>query len=117
MKTTQTTVLAALVFGLALALAGCSLVSTPEGYRVGGAAYPAMFAAIEAATDHVNLESYIIEDDEVGRQFSELLLQKALARAAGQCGVRQRWLHEYTKGILRSARGGWRAGIGIQPRQ
>lgn len=38
MTTTQSTVLAALVFGLALAVAGCSLVSTPEGYRVGGAA-------------------------------------------------------------------------------
>ena len=42
----------------------------------GAATYPAMFSAIGAATDHVNLESYIIEDDEIGRQLSELLLQK-----------------------------------------
>ena len=42
----------------------------------GAATYRAMFAAIGAATDHVNLESYIIEDDEIGQQFSELLLQK-----------------------------------------
>src|SRR5687767_5167931 len=42
----------------------------------GAATYPAMFAAIAAATDHINLESYIIEDDEIGRQLSEALLQK-----------------------------------------
>ena len=46
----------------------------------GAETYRAMFAAIEAATDHVNLESYMIEDDEIGRQLSELLLRK---RAAG----------------------------------
>jgi cardiolipin synthase len=40
----------------------------------GAATYPAMFAAIRSARDHINLESYIIEDDEVGRQFSDLLL-------------------------------------------
>jgi cardiolipin synthase A/B len=38
--------------------------------------YRAMFAAIAAATDHINLESYIIEDDDIGRQLSALLLMK-----------------------------------------
>jgi cardiolipin synthase len=38
--------------------------------------YRAMFAAIDAATDHVNVETYKIEDDEIGRQFAELLLRK-----------------------------------------
>ncbi len=42
----------------------------------GAQAYPAMFAAIRSARDHINLESYMIEDDEVGRQFAELLLQQ-----------------------------------------
>jgi cardiolipin synthase len=42
----------------------------------GAATYPAMLSAIGAATDHINLESYIIEDDEIGRQFAELLLHK-----------------------------------------
>ena len=42
----------------------------------GAATYPAMFAAIRKATDHINLETYIIEDDELGRQFSELLLER-----------------------------------------
>jgi cardiolipin synthase A/B len=36
--------------------------------------YVAMFAAIAQATDHINLESYIIEDDAIGRQFADLLL-------------------------------------------
>lgn len=40
----------------------------------GEATYAAMFAAIRAARDHINLESYIIEDDEIGRQFADLLL-------------------------------------------
>ena len=40
----------------------------------GAATYSAMFAAIRQARDHVNLESYTIEDDEAGQQFAELLL-------------------------------------------
>jgi cardiolipin synthase len=42
----------------------------------GQATYAAMFKAIRNARDHINLESYIIEDDETGRKFSDLLLQK-----------------------------------------
>ena len=42
----------------------------------GAATYPAMFAAIRKATDHINMESYIIDDDEVGKQFADLLLEK-----------------------------------------
>jgi cardiolipin synthase len=42
----------------------------------GPATYQAMFAAIRTAKDHINVESYIIEDDEVGRQFSDLLLER-----------------------------------------
>lgn len=38
--------------------------------------YAAMFRAIENAKKHINLETYIIEDDAVGRKFSDLLLQK-----------------------------------------
>jgi cardiolipin synthase len=40
----------------------------------GAATYAAMFAAIRQARDHINLESYIIEDDAIGEQFSDLLL-------------------------------------------
>ena len=42
----------------------------------GPATYAAMFKAIKKAKDHINLESYIIEDDETGRTFADLLLQK-----------------------------------------
>jgi cardiolipin synthase len=42
----------------------------------GQAAYAAMFKAIQNAGDHINLETFIIEDDEVGRKFADLLLQK-----------------------------------------
>ena len=40
----------------------------------GAATYAAMFAAIGKAQDHINLETYIIEDDEIGRQFADALL-------------------------------------------
>ena len=42
----------------------------------GQAAYAAMFKVIQNAKDHINLECYIIEDDETGRKFADLLLQK-----------------------------------------
>jgi cardiolipin synthase len=42
----------------------------------GASTYAAMFAAIRNARDHINLESYIIEDDEIGRQFADLLLEQ-----------------------------------------
>jgi len=40
----------------------------------GPATYAAMFAAMAQAQDHINLESYIIEDDAVGHEFVQLLL-------------------------------------------
>ncbi|MFZ4623442.1 MAG: cardiolipin synthase [Rhodoferax sp.] len=40
----------------------------------GPATYAAMFYAMAQAQDHINLESYIIEDDAVGREFVQLLL-------------------------------------------
>jgi cardiolipin synthase len=42
----------------------------------GQAAYAAMFKAIQSATDHINLETYIVDDDDAGREFSDLLLKK-----------------------------------------
>jgi cardiolipin synthase A/B len=40
----------------------------------GPATYNAMFKAIRGAKGHINLETYILEDDEVGRRFADLLL-------------------------------------------
>lgn len=42
----------------------------------GQATYAAMFKALQHAKDHINLETYIMEDDDVGRKFADLLLQK-----------------------------------------
>lgn len=42
----------------------------------GPATYKAMFAAIRNAKDHINLETYIFEDGEVGNEFANLLLAK-----------------------------------------
>ncbi len=44
--------------------------------RDGPATYRAMIDAITAARDHVNLETYILDDDEVGRRFAQALLAK-----------------------------------------
>jgi cardiolipin synthase len=38
--------------------------------------YRAMFATILAARDHINIETYILEDDEVGRRFADALIDK-----------------------------------------
>jgi cardiolipin synthase len=42
----------------------------------GPATYRAMLAAMRNAKDHINLETYIFEDDDVGREFAELMLEK-----------------------------------------
>ncbi len=42
----------------------------------GAATYGAMLAAIAGAQDHVNMESYIFEDDEVGKKFADALIAK-----------------------------------------
>ena len=42
----------------------------------GPATYAAMFAAIRAARDHINLETYILEDDDIGRQFADALIAR-----------------------------------------
>jgi len=60
-----------------------SVVGSPliMGNRVtlledGAATYAAMFAAMREARDHINLETYIIEDDAIGRQFADVLLEQ-----------------------------------------
>jgi cardiolipin synthase len=42
----------------------------------GPATYDAMFKAMRSAKDHINLETFILDDDEVGRRFADVLLQK-----------------------------------------
>ena len=45
----------------------------------GPATYQAMFAAMRQAKDHINLETYIFEDDIVGQLFADLLLERQAA--------------------------------------
>lgn len=44
--------------------------------RDGPATFKAMFTAIQEARDHINVEFYIIEDDEVGNRFADALIAK-----------------------------------------
>lgn len=47
--------------------------------RDGPATYTAMLAAIEAARDHIHMETYIFDDDEVGQRFARVLIAKQRA--------------------------------------
>ena len=49
----------------------------------GPATYRAMLAAIAAARDHINMETYILDDDEVGQRFAQALIAKQRAGRAG----------------------------------
>ena len=42
----------------------------------GPATYQAMFSAINAAKDHINMETYVLDDDEVGQRFAQALIDK-----------------------------------------
>ena len=42
----------------------------------GPTAFQAMFNAIRNARDHIHMETYIIEDDEVGKRFADALIDK-----------------------------------------
>lgn len=59
----------------------------------GAATYAAMFGAIRQAKNHINLETYIIEDDATGQEFSDLLMQ-AQAR-----GVQVNLIYDSVGGI------------------
>jgi cardiolipin synthase len=42
----------------------------------GPATYAVMFDAIRNAKEHINFETFILEDDEIGKKFTDLLLRK-----------------------------------------
>lgn len=52
---------------------------TAELLRNGDRFYPAMLEAIRGAQDSVNLEVYIFESDETGREFMDALMERARA--------------------------------------
>jgi cardiolipin synthase len=61
----------------------------------GPATYRAMLAAIATAKDHIHLETYIIDDDDVGKQFADALI------ARQQKGVQVHLIHD-SVGTLRT---------------
>ena len=65
--------------------------------------YPAWLEAIGAAERTVHFESYIIHEDAAGRQFAELLAEKARA------GVRVRLIYDWLGGLGHASRRFWRA--------
>lgn len=54
----------------------------------GPATYAAMLAAIKAARDNINMETYILDDDEVGQRFAQALIDKQ------QQGVQVNLIHD-----------------------
>lgn len=73
------------IFDLHLAIEE-SIVGSPltAGNRVellqdGPSTYQAMLEAIAGARDHINMESYILDDDEVGQRFAAALIAKQQA--------------------------------------
>ena len=50
----------------------------------GPATYKAMYAAIRDAKSNINMESYSIENDEVGRRFADALVEKQKKRRASE---------------------------------
>ena len=61
----------------------------------GPATYRAMLQAIAAARDHVNMETYILDDDETGQHFAQALIRKQLE------GVQVNLIHD-SVGTLRT---------------
>lgn len=68
--------------------------------RNGEQTFPSILEAIDVAKDHIHIEYYIIEDDEVGRKFQEKLIQKAregveirmIYDDVGSSGLKKRYL-------------------------
>jgi len=65
-------------------LAGNKVTLLVDGPRT----YKAMLGAIAQARDHINMETYILEDDEAGRQFADALIEKQRA------GVQVNLIHD-----------------------
>lgn len=87
-------------------------------YIEGDDLYAAMLAAIRAAGESIQLETYIFADDEIGRRFADALMaavekgvdvrlhidaagslfwhSRALARRMKQGGVQVRWFHRWS---------------------
>jgi cardiolipin synthase len=75
----------------------------------GAANFAAWFAAIRASRKTVFFEDYIIEDDEVGRELAEALVDRA------RCGVKGRMLHDWLGSLAGATRRYWRVLVAARP--
>jgi cardiolipin synthase len=64
--------------------------------------YPAWFEAIRSAEKTVYFENYIIRDDKIGQEFSDIFISKAKE------GVRVRVLYDWMGALTETSRGFWR---------
>ena len=83
----------------------------------GPASYRAMFEALDRARDHINVEFYIIDNDETGRSFSDALLRKAAAGVSVNLMYDSVGCSDTPPGVLRPAALRRRQSAGIQPCQ
>lgn len=67
------------LYELLLNLAGCAICNhnTVTTFAETRDTFKAMKAAIEGAKDHIHFQFYTIRDDQIGREFQHLLIQKA----------------------------------------
>jgi cardiolipin synthase len=65
--------------------------------------YPAWLEAIRSAERTIHFESYIIHEDDVGREFADALAAKARE------GVRVRLIYDWLGGFGHASRGFWRS--------
>jgi len=74
--------------------------------------YPAWLDAIHAAKHHIHFESYIIHEDDAGREFADALIQKA------QQGVRVRLIYDWLGGLGNASRRFWNRmrAVGVEVR-
>lgn len=63
--------------------------------------YPAWLDAIAAAKHHIHFESYIIHEDDTGREFAEALIAKSRE------GVRVRLVYDWMGGVGKTSRRFW----------
>ena len=67
-----------------------------ELLKDGPATFEAMFAAMRAARHHIHLETFILDDDEIGRQLADILIERR------QAGVEVRLVYD-SVGALKTA--------------
>lgn len=63
--------------------------------------YPAWLDGIASAKDHVHFESYVIHEDDTGREFADALIAKARE------GVRVRLIYDWMGGFGKTSRRFW----------